>query len=56
MTGAGFGGCAIALVHETKTADFSEKLLAQYTRQIGYAPGIFAAAVSDGVSTLQIAN
>ncbi len=56
MTGAGFGGCAIALVHESKTADFSEKLLAQYTRQVGYAPGIFAAEVSEGVGPLQMAN
>jgi len=56
MTGAGFGGCAIALVQENKIEDFSEKLLDHYTQQIGYAPGIFAAAVSEGVCELQITN
>lgn len=56
MTGAGFGGCAIALVQENKVEDFSEKLLDHYQQQIGYAPGIFDAAVSEGVCQLQITN
>ena len=56
MTGAGFGGCAIALVHDNKIEDFSEKLLDHYTQKIGYAPGIFAAEVSEGVGPLQMVN
>jgi len=56
MTGAGFGGCAIALVKTNKTEDFSERLIDHYTGQIGYAPGIFAAEVSAGVGELQITN
>ena len=56
MTGAGFGGCAIALVQENREEDYCEKLLDHYTQQIGYAPGIYAAVASEGVRTIQITN
>lgn len=49
MTGAGFGGCAIALVDTAHVETFSDKLSGYYTRKIGYAPGIFAASAGDGV-------
>ncbi|MET0393222.1 MAG: galactokinase [Chitinophagaceae bacterium] len=49
MTGAGFGGCAIALVQRDHFDDFAEKVSAYYTERIGYAPGIFASAPAAGV-------
>src|SRR5678810_1160463 len=38
MTGAGFGGCAIALVKKNKFEDFSSKINAYYEEKIGYKP------------------
>lgn len=49
MTGAGFGGCAIALVKKGKFADFSEKLTEYYSGKVGYAPEVFASAIGGGV-------
>ena len=49
MTGAGFGGCAIALVKRDKADDFAAKCSAHYMEEIGYACDVFAASVCDGV-------
>lgn len=49
MTGAGFGGCAIALVKKDSFDDFADKVSAYYTQHIGYAPGVFASAPEEGV-------
>jgi galactokinase len=53
MTGAGFGGCAIALIREKDLKDFSEKLLSHYTDVIGYAPDIFSVIAEDGVREIK---
>lgn len=52
MTGAGFGGCAIALVKKNYCNDFSIKLIEYYTLHTGYAPEIFTAGAEDGVREL----
>lgn len=52
MTGAGFGGCAIALVKKDKFEDFSLKLSAYYNDKIGYKPEVFASEIGDGVKLL----
>lgn len=52
MTGAGFGGCAIALVRKDKFDDFSQQLGIYYKNKIGYEPGVFASAIGDGVRSL----
>jgi galactokinase len=49
MTGAGFGGCAIALVRKDEVSNFTEKLTAHYHSIIGYDPGIFSSEVGEGV-------
>lgn len=49
MTGAGFGGCAIALVHKEKTAAFIENVQNAYTQKIGYKAGFFVCSSGDGV-------
>ncbi|HEX6848243.1 MAG TPA: galactokinase [Chitinophagaceae bacterium] len=53
MTGAGFGGCAIALVKKNKFQDFSSKISAYYEEKIGYKPDVFAADIGDGVGELE---
>ncbi len=52
MTGAGFGGCAIALVAKNSAPEYATKLIAYYTKTIGYKPDVFISAVSDGVCEL----
>lgn len=49
MTGAGFGGCAIALVKKDSFDDFAEKITDYYEERIGYKPGVFSSIIGDGV-------
>ncbi len=50
MTGAGFGGCAIALVHKDALDSFIKNVQKAYTKEIGYEAGFFACSSGDGVS------
>ena len=52
MTGAGFGGCAIALVHKDKTEAFIKNVQAEYTKTVGYEGGFFACSSGDGVKEI----
>jgi galactokinase len=54
MTGGGFGGCAIALVHERHFEDFAVEMMMYYKSKIGYSCGVYKAAISDGVRELLI--
>ena len=49
MTGAGFGGCAIALVKKAYFDDFSSKITEYYTQKIGYAPSVYSSEIGGGV-------
>jgi galactokinase len=49
MTGAGFGGCAIALVDKRKMEDFGKRLVEFYKERIGYEPAVFASEIGNGV-------
>ena len=52
MTGAGFGGCAIALVAKNKVEAF-EKIVADiYYEKIGYLPSFYIAETADGTKVL----
>lgn len=48
ITGAGFGGCAIALIKKQNLSDFSEGLTGYYKKTIGYEPTVFASNIGDG--------
>ncbi|MCL2197975.1 MAG: galactokinase [Defluviitaleaceae bacterium] len=48
MTGAGFGGCAIALVKETDIPDFINAVSDAYTNGIGYSPGMYVQESGEG--------
>ena len=50
MTGAGFGGCAIALVHKDKIDSFINNVQDIYTKKIGHQAGFFACSTSDGAA------
>ena len=52
MTGAGFGGCAIALVHKNKLDSFIENVQSTYEKNIGYKAGFFVCESGDGVTKI----
>ncbi len=53
MTGAGFGGCAIALVAKDKVDSFKENVAKIYHEKIGYLPTFYQAAIGDGAKELK---
>lgn len=53
MTGAGFGGCAIALVHKDYIDSFIAAVQEKYTKRIGHDAGFFACSSGDGVRELK---
>jgi galactokinase len=52
MTGAGFGGCAIALVKGSQFNGFAEGMVNYYTQKIGYAPSVYSSLIGNGVGEL----
>ncbi|MDF2505787.1 MAG: galK [Clostridium sp.] len=48
MTGAGFGGCAIALVQKDKIDTFTEQVKKTYTERIGYEPSFYSSGIGEG--------
>ncbi|WP_158828029.1 galactokinase [Mucilaginibacter lacusdianchii] len=53
MTGAGFGGCAIALVKTDALEEFRKNLIEYYTKIVGYEPSIYSTSINDGVRIAQ---
>lgn len=49
MTGAGFGGCAIAIVHETAIDAFTQKVSDKYNAVTGLQCRMYIAETADGV-------
>lgn len=52
MTGAGMGGCAIALVDKKKVDLVIEKVNKIYTNEIGYGASFYIAEVGDGAKVI----
>lgn len=48
MTGAGFGGCAIAIIHKDHIEQATAVIKERYESKIGYAPSFYIAQVGDG--------
>ncbi len=48
MTGAGFGGCAIALLKKGQETDFAQQLSAYYFDKIGYHATIYIQDIGNG--------
>ncbi|GAA4077490.1 galactokinase [Amphibacillus indicireducens] len=53
MTGAGFGGCAIALVDQSKVDNFKTNVAKIYQKKIGYQPTFYQATIGDGAKELK---
>ncbi|MDT2796160.1 galactokinase [Enterococcus cecorum] len=52
MTGAGFGGCAIALVKQSSFDSFAEEVKHKYREVVGYDADIYLAKIDDGARKL----
>ncbi|MFJ7936110.1 galactokinase [Sporosarcina sp. NPDC096371] len=52
MTGAGFGGCAIAIVEKDLVDNFKSNVNQIYSETIGYAATFYTAAIGDGAREL----
>lgn len=54
MTGAGFGGCAIAIVEKDQVENFKENVGETYKQIIGYDADFYIAEISDGPTELKV--
>ncbi len=52
MTGAGFGGCAIALLRKGYEEDFAKQLTDYYLDKVGYHADIYISEIGGGPSSL----
>ncbi|SHE62703.1 galactokinase [Pedobacter caeni] len=52
MTGAGFGGCAIALLKKGQEEDFARQLTDFYVERIGYPAAIYISEIGNGASAI----
>jgi galactokinase len=50
MTGAGFGGCAVALVDGNAAAEFAGDVARRYEAEVGLRPSVYVCAASEGAS------
>ena len=52
MTGAGFGGCAVALVEESVADQFAENVSTKYEEATELKPNIYITSATDGASVV----
>lgn len=53
MTGAGFGGCAIAVVNKDKVNSFIESVKKGYIEKIGYEPDFYLSGIGEGTQEIK---
>lgn len=52
MTGAGFGGCIVALVKPDAVASYVEQVATQYRTETGLTPRVFVCTATDGAGVI----
>ncbi|MUK90211.1 galactokinase [Ornithinibacillus sp. L9] len=53
MTGAGFGGCAIAIIKKDQVESFKENVNKAYQEVVGYEATFYTATIGDGAKKLE---
>jgi galactokinase len=53
MTGAGFGGCTVSLVHNDSLNDFTNSVGLAYKAKIGLKPDFYIAEIGDGARRVE---
>ena len=56
MTGAGFGGCAIAMVRAGEAGGFIEFVREEYERRMGVKPNVFECRPAAGAEILELSK
>ncbi|RKU19189.1 galactokinase [Candidatus Poribacteria bacterium] len=54
MTGAGFGGCTVSIVHQDALEMFQTRITMEYHKQTGIEPEIYLCNVSDGAQVFRL--
>ena len=54
MTGAGFGGCAVALVRSDLAQLFSQNVTEEYQNAAGLAPNVYVCAATNGAEVVPL--
>jgi galactokinase len=54
MTGAGFGGCAIAIVANEEVDNFIANVGATYADKVGYKADFYVASIGDGAKEIEM--
>jgi galactokinase len=54
MTGAGFGGCTIAIVKTAQKDEFKQYVVDKYEGIIGYKPTCYEADIADGIRVKEL--
>ncbi len=54
MTGAGFGGCAVALVRRQESSAFVDSISVEYERQTQLGPQIYVTEASEGAALVPV--
>jgi galactokinase len=52
MTGAGFGGCAVAMIDATAADDFTAKTAAAYKEETGLDPAVYVCQATNGAEVV----
>jgi galactokinase len=53
LTGAGFGGCTVSLVHKDAVAEFERQVTSLYREAVGTEPIIYVTPAADGAGILR---
>jgi galactokinase len=54
MTGAGFGGCVVALVRDGDVAEFADSVRASYAAETGLEPQVHSCRAAGGAEVLAV--
>lgn len=54
MTGAGFGGCAVAVVDAEQGDEFATATATRYAQQTGHEPAIYVCRATDGAGVVEV--
>ncbi|MBN2474227.1 MAG: galactokinase [Pirellulales bacterium] len=56
MTGAGFGGCAVALIHAEDAEDFVQATAAAYQEKTGHTPAVYVCRATNGAEVVETSD
>ena len=52
MTGAGFGGCAVAIVRSEAADDFVAQTASAYEKRTGHTPAVYVCQATNGAEVV----